>query len=151
MSRWISTNKKLIPLYAEMSGYETTQRAQVIFEFQDGIPIAGALFDYFNGQTIHSHIWIAQGRRPSRVWWWTIHDYVFNQAKAQLAVGSIKSTNERMIKLAESMGYSLHSKMENYYPDGADMLFYIGTAETATHWQRYRNGAPAPKYERMPA
>lgn len=154
MSRWISTHDELIPLYTELTGYNPfSSLARVIFEFDDGIPVAAALYDHFNGHAVHSHVWIAEGRRPSRVWWWVIHDYLFNQLHAKMAVVVADSRNPRSLKLAESMGYKLAATIPGYYGNG-DALIFNGTEEDARFWQRYRHGAPAPMYkdsERMPA
>lgn len=147
MSRWIATDKELLELYAALSGYDPlSDGAQVIFEFDNGIPIAAAAYDNFNGYAMHSHIWIAEGRKPSRVWWWAIHHYMFVQAGAKLAVAVLRSNNPKVIRLAESMGYRFVSSIPNYYGD-SDALFYVGTEEDAVFWRRYRNGASAPKYK----
>lgn len=156
MSRWIGTNRDLIPLYTELSGYDPfSSLAQVIFEFDGQKPIAAALYDHYNGHSIHSHVWIAEGEKPSRVWWWAIHDYIFNVLKVKLAVLLANSNNPKSMRLAESLGYELTATIPNYYGT-SDALFYTGTEDMARHWQRYRSGkTPPPTYakihERMPA
>ena len=145
--RWISTDKELIELYGALSGYNSSpELAQVIFEFKDGLPIAAALYDGFNGQSIHTHMWIKKGEHPSRIWWWAVHDYVFNQLGCKKAIGVIKSTNKRAVHLAISMGYQLEGRIKDYYKDG-HALFFVGTEETARFWQQFRNGKKPPMYK----
>lgn len=144
--RWISTDQELVELYGALSGYNGHPKlSQVIFEFKDGLPIAAALYDGFNGMSIHTHMWIAKGARPSKAWWWAVHDYVFNQLGCKNAIGIINSSNRKAVHLAITMGYGLQARIKHYYPDG-DALFFVGTAESAKLWQRFRKGKKPPSY-----
>lgn len=143
--RWISGDVELIPLFRELCDYNPTEKAQVIFEFEDGMPVAAALYDHYTGKTIHTHAWIAKNKRPSRVFWWVIHDYTFNQLMAKQAVAMIDASNRKSVHLATSMGYKFVARIPDYYPNG-DAVIFVGTEDSARHWQRYRNGAPPPTY-----
>lgn len=144
-TRWIASDMELVPLFVELANYSPTEHAQVIFEFVDGMPVAAALYDHYNGKSIHTHIWIEKGKRPSRVWWWVIHDYMFNQLRAKQAVAIIDSSNRKSLKLARHMGYQQVGTIPDYFPNG-DAVILVGIEVTAWHWRRYRNGAPPPKY-----
>lgn len=150
MSRWISTHDELVPLFAELSGYEPRMpNPRVVFEFDDGIPIAAAAYDEYTGPAIHFHIWIARGRKPSRVWWWVIHDYPLNQLGVEQVIGITRETNRNAIRIAETNGWELITRIPGHYDDG-DALIWRITEDTAKHWQRYRNGnTPPPTYSKQ--
>jgi|SoiMethySBSTD1v2_1073268.scaffolds.fasta_scaffold02761_35 hypothetical protein len=147
MSRWISTHDELIPLYTELTDYVPhLPDPRVIFEFEDGIPIAAAAYDDYTVVSINFHIWIAKGRRPSRVWWWAVHDYPFNQLGVKQGFGMARETNRNVIRAAETGGWELIARLPDHYRDGDTLIFRL-TPETAKHWQRYRSGAtPPPTY-----
>jgi hypothetical protein len=148
MSRWISTHTELLPLYGTLSGYTAGPFAQVIFEFDGGIPVAAALFDNYNDYSIHAHVWIASGHKPSRVWWWAIHHYPLCVLKVNKVYAVIRSTNKRVLRLVESMGFKYVTMVPDYFREGEHCMFFEGTVETAKFWFRYRNGAAPPKYPR---
>jgi RimJ/RimL family protein N-acetyltransferase len=142
MTRWINTDRSIIPEVAEMVGpLFPTGAAQAIAEFDNKEMIAGALFDDYNGQSIHTHIWIAKGRMASRVWWWAIHDYMFRQLGVVNTIATVKSTNKTSIKVSENLGYKLVATIPNYYPNGEDQLIYLGTEEMARHWPKLQEKA----------
>lgn len=145
--RWISTDDELIPLFRELCDYTPTDHARVIFEFDDGMPVAAAMYDHYNGKTIHQHVWIAVDKRPSRVWWWAIHDYTFNQLRAKVCLVMTSSSNRKAIELARHMGYKFAARIPEYYSDG-DAMVFTGTERDATFWKRYRDGkTPPPTYD----
>jgi hypothetical protein len=145
MSRRISTGTELVSLYASLTGYKPASDATAIFEFDNGIPIAGMAYDNYFGYSITNHVWVAQGRRPSRVWWWVVHDYPINQVGVQKVFGVVRSSNKAAQRLVSSAGYKLVGRVPDFYADGEDCLFYEVTADTAVFWQRY-GGAEPPKY-----
>jgi len=135
MSRWINTNRLVLNEYSSlMGGALFTQSAQVLAEYDDNEPIAIAVFDQYNGKSIHLHVWIAKGRRVSRTFWWAGHDYLFRQLGVEHVYSPVSSFNRSAIKLVENLGYELISTLPDYYSDGSDCLMYHGTEKMATHW-----------------
>ena len=139
--RWINTDPAFVPYLAQVMDMVVTANCVCVSEFDDEKPIAGALFEGYNGKAIHSHIWIAPGRRPSRRFWWACFDYMFRQCGVETVIGTVPSSNMAARKLDEHLGYRLNSVVPNYYPNGDDMLLYVCTPATAMDWQRL---APKP-------
>jgi len=136
--RWINSDPAFVPYLAGVLEVSPTPNSVCVCEFDDAVPISGVLFDGYNGKSIHAHIWIAPGRKPSRLWWYAIYDYMFRQCKVANVIGTVPSSNKAARRLDEHLGFKLNSIIPNYYPNGDDMLLYICTAETAIDWQRFR-------------
>lgn len=136
--RWLNCDPTNVMALAQILEVAPTQNAVHISEFDDFTPICGVLFDGYNGKSIHAHIWIAEGRKPSRAWWFAIYDYMFRQMKVLNVIGTVPSSNKRAQFLDEHLGFRLNSVIKNYYPNGDDMMLYICTAESAIDWQRFR-------------
>jgi len=136
--RWLNSDPQFMCHLANLLEIAPTPNAVVIAEFDDVVPICGVVFDGYNGKSIHAHIWIAPGRRPSRMWWFAIYDYMFRQCEVTNVIGTVPSSNLAAKKLDEHLGFKLNSVIPNYYPNGDDMLLYICTAESAIDWQRFR-------------
>lgn len=137
-NRWINCDPKFVPFLASLLQVSPTQQAVCVCDFDGITPVAGVLFDGYNGKSVHAHIWIAAGRKPSRMWWFSIYDYMFRQMGVQNVIGTVPSSNKEAQVLDEHLGFRLNSRIENYYPNGDDMLLYICTAESAIDWQRFR-------------
>lgn len=135
--RWINCDPKFVPHLAKVMGLVVTPHAVCVAEFDGTVPICGALFDGYNGRSIHAHIWIAPGRRPSRTWFWSCFDYMFRQCDVQTVIGTVPSSNKRAQKLDEHLGFRLKATIPNYYPNGDDMLMYVCTPETAMYWGKF--------------
>lgn len=136
--RWINTDPLFIPYLAGMLEIAPTPHATVVAEFDGVVPICGALFDGYNGSSIHAHIWIAPGRKPSRAWWFSTYDYMFRQCGVKNVVGTVPASNEAAQKLDEHLGFELKCVIPNYYPNGDAMMLYVATPETAPNWQRFQ-------------
>lgn len=135
--RWINTDPCFLPFLATAIDLSPSPNAVCVAEFDDSAPVCGAIFDGYNGRAIHSHIWVAPGRRPGRAFWYTCFDYMFRQCGVHTVIGTVPSKNVAAQKLDEHLGYRLNSVIKNYYPDGDDMLLYVCTPETATNWHRF--------------
>lgn len=134
--RWINTDRSFLPHLAEVIGLNPTHNAVCVAEFDGTEPICGAIFDGYNGKAIHSHIWVAPGRRPGRNFWFACFDYMFKVCGVETVVGTVPSSNLAAQKLDEHLGYQLKATVPNYYPNGDDMLLYVCTPETAIDWRR---------------
>lgn len=136
---WLNSDPIFLPHLAEIIEVAPTPNAVHISEFKGTTPICGALFDGYNGKSIHAHIWIAPGGRPTRMFWYAVYDYMFEQCKVANVIGTVPSSNLRAIKLDEHLGFRLKTRIENYYPNGDDMLLYVCTPESALpSWKKMR-------------
>lgn len=138
MSRWINTDPKFVPYLAHIMGISVTNVCVCVAEFDGNVPIAGALFDGYNGHMIYSHIWVAPDRRPSRAFWFACFDYMFRQCGVKKGYGTVPSSNKAARDLDEHLGYRLVATVPEYYPNGDDMLLYCITPETAFDWRRLK-------------
>lgn len=140
--RWISCDSKLIPWLAPKVEVVPTANAIIVAEFEDDVPVAAAIYDQYNGKSIHSHVWIAEGRKPSRKFWFTTFDYVLRQCRVETAIAFVSSRNTKSKRLTEHLGYKLQTTIPNYYPDGSDVLVYMGTPESAVNWLKFKPKDP---------
>lgn len=147
--RGLVTDREMLPILAKVAGVSYTNNAQLIAEYDNGHPVAIGIFDQYNGRSIHVHMWIAPGRRPSRVWWWAMHDYPFWKLGITNVVATVSSSNRAIVKLAGHLGAKLVGVVPNYHEDGSDLFIYSGIEEDAPFWQRYGAGRlPPPTYNR---
>lgn len=147
--RGLVTDREVLPMLADFAGIPYTANAQLIAEYDNGIPVAIGIFDQYNGRSVHVHMWIAYGRRPSRVWYWAMHDYPFWKLGVTTIVATILESNEKMVKLVKHLGGELVGRVPDYGPDGSDLLIYAGVEENMSFWHRYENGrASPPDYNR---
>lgn len=136
--RWLNTDPKFVSYVAEALKIVPTSTACQIAEFDNEIPIASVLFDGYNGQSIHAHIWISPLRSPSRLFYWAVCDYAFNKLHVQNVVGTVPRGFERAHRLNRHMGFRDVGLLANYYPDGDDMLLMICTPETVFDFGRLK-------------
>lgn len=147
--RWINTMQEALPYMAEIAGVGHTNNAILIAEQDDDAVVAIGIFDQFNGRSIHAHIWIAHGRRPSRVWWWAMHDYPYWQLGITNVVATVSSSNTAVIKVVRHLGGRLRGRIRDYHEDGSDLLIFSGTEDDSPFWRKFQNGrASPPNYRR---
>jgi RimJ/RimL family protein N-acetyltransferase len=126
----IASNTLYIPFMAKAVDYTPSPLAQCIMCVEeDGRPVAGVLYDCYNGQTIHAHIWVDAEKLPSREWYCAIFDYPFHRLKIKKIVGQVKSSNSQAISLDEHFGFEREAEVTDYYDDGASLLVYTMTYE----------------------
>lgn len=144
--RWIDHRPHCVPPMAGVMGIVPTPHAVAIVEMEDQYPVAGVIFDEYNGQAIHTHLWVAPGRAPSRSFWFAVFDYAFRQCEVQTAVATVASSNKKAQRITERVGHKLIATVPNYYPNGDDMLLYVCTPESAFDWQSLepKNGIRLP-------
>ncbi len=137
MSRWINCDPSFLAHLAAQLEVAPTPNAVCVAEFDNETPVCGALFDGYNGKSIHAHIWIADGRKPSRFWWFAVYDYMLRQCGVETVIGTVPSSNKAAQKLDKHLGFVLNSVIPNYYPNGDDMMLYVATKDTVPDWQRF--------------
>lgn len=136
--RWLNTDPEFVRYVADALKIVPTANACQMAEFDDETPIASVLFDGYNGQSIHAHIWIHPRHRPSRLFYWAVCDYAFNQLRVQNVVGTVPASFERAHHLNRHMGFKDVGLLANYYPDGDDMLLMICTPDTVFDFGRLK-------------
>lgn len=129
---------------ANLMGYKPTEDARFISEVEDDVPKAIGIYDNFNGRSVHSHIWLAPGYRPTRMFWWAMHDYPFYKMGATNVLATVKASNKAARKLVNHLGYMFVCEIPDYHETGESEILYVGTEETATHWHKYKDGKIAP-------
>ena len=138
MSRWINTDQSFLPWVVQALDYVPTPNAKVVAEFDGVRPIAAVVFDSYNGHSVYVHIWIYQGRRPSRMFWYAVFHYCWHQLACKLAIGQVPSSNTKARSLDEHLGFRHKGTIENYYPNGDDMLLYVATPYTIPDWRKWK-------------
>lgn len=127
----ISCNRMYMPFLAKALQYTPSQLAECILclDGESGMPVAGVIYDGYNGAIIHAHIWVDAERKPCREWWAAIFDYPFNRVKVHKIIGQVNSGNDEARKLDEHFGFVLEATIANYYDDGNDLMVYTMTRD----------------------
>lgn len=126
--KYLDCTTLFLPLIARELNYIPTGVAQSIVCLEDGHPIAGVIYDVYNGATINAHIWIAAGKKPSRAWYVAIFDYPFNRLGVRKIVGSVASNNMAARTLDKHFGFELEAVIKDYSEDG-DLMLYTMTKD----------------------
>lgn len=131
MSTLLSTSTTYLPFLCKALEFTPTALAQCIVcvDAETHYPVAGVIYDGFNGAMIHAHIWVDAERKPSREWFAAIFDYPFNRCGVRKIVGQVNSHNEEAKRLDEHFGFVLEAEIKDYYDTGASLLVYTMTRE----------------------
>lgn len=135
MSRRLAMDKEAMMELCVVTGTAPAETLRCIAEYDGDELIGGALFHYYNKQSIHGHIWLSPGRRFSRVWWWAFHDYPYNYLKVKNLVSIVRADNKRIQKLIDNLGGKVVGIIPAYFPGDVDGLIYKGTKEEAAHYK----------------
>ena len=123
----ITASPTYLPFLCQRLEYTPSALAVCIVATEmDGTPVAGVIYDGYNGASIQCHIWV--GGKPHREWWAAIFDYPFHQLKVKKIIGQVREKNLEARKLDEHFGFHLEAKVADYYEDGA-LLVYTMTPE----------------------
>lgn len=136
MSRWLVTDRKWIPMLSAVANLNYSQYANIIAEIEDGVPIAVILFDDYNHYSMTCHLWIREGKRPSRCFYWAAHDYPFSQAGVEKVFVYPSSRNARVLKMLKH-GWKFVTKIPDFYAEGNDALVYSITQDDAEFLNRF--------------
>lgn len=116
-----------LPFWCKNMGYLATPLAQCITCVDEtGRPLAGVIFDDYNGCIVNAHISIIE--RPSREWYVVIFDYCFNRLGVKKIVGQVTSSNEKAQRLDEHFGFTEEARIRDYSDDG-DLIMYTMTKD----------------------
>ena len=117
-----------MPFMCGALAYAPTPYAQSIVCLEEGMPIAGVIYDCYNTVGITAHLWIAEGKVPSREWFVAIFDYPFNRLRVKKISGQVASTNQAACELDENMGFVKEAVIKDYVRDG-DLIVYTMVRE----------------------
>jgi len=94
----------------------------------DGKLLGGVIFDGYTGSCVFAHQASFDKHWLSRDMLWVMFDYPFNQLKVKKIVGTIRSSNPKLLEFNLKLGFKIETKLEDGYPDG-DMLIMSMTRE----------------------
>jgi len=117
-----------MPFLCKALDYYPTRLAQCIVCVEDGRPIAGAVYDGYNGVSISAHVWMDAERKPSREWFACILDYPFNRLQVKKLVGQVAENNLEARKFDEHLGFVEEARIKDYSEDG-DLIIYTMTRD----------------------
>lgn len=126
----LTTSNTYIPFLCKQLEYTATPLAVcIVCAEPTGAPIAGVVYDCYNGGSIHAHIWIDPERRPSREWFSVIFDYPFNQLNVKKIIGQVRSNNTDALKLDVHFGFIKEAEVLDYFESGESLQVYTLTRE----------------------
>lgn len=131
MKTTISSAAIYLQFMCQKLNYCPTANAQTIVcvEMATGKPLAGVIYDAYNGATIMAHIWVDSEATPSRDWFAAIFDYPFNRLGVYKIVGQVNSANSDAIKLDTHFGFELECRVRGFYEGGGDLMVYTMTRD----------------------
>lgn len=138
----ISCSTTYLQFLSKALSYVPSPLAQCIVCIDDnGAPLAGVIYDGYNGAIVMAHIWVDAERRPSRNWMSAIFDYPFNRLRVGKIVGQVNANNVEARKLDEHFGFVLEAEVAEFYDDGASLLVYTMKRDqcrvlTSPRWAR---------------
>lgn len=140
----IDCSTRALPLICKILNYMPSTYAQVISCMEDGVFIAGVVYDGYNGGSIGAHIWVDDGKRPSKEWFAAIFDYPFNVLGVKKIIGQVKGSNDEAHALDRHFGFIKEADIAEYYDDGDSLVIYSMTKDqcrilTSPTWAKVTN------------
>jgi len=123
----IDCSNLYLPFHCKKLGYYPSRWANCITcTDENGKPLAGVVYDGYNGRTVNAHIWV-EGR-PSKEWYVAIFDYAFNRLMVEKIVGQVNGSNDEAQKLDLHLGFVEEARVTGYSDEG-DLIMYTMTPE----------------------
>lgn len=141
MSRWINVDQSFLPHVAKALDFAPTANCSIVAEFDDVHPVAAVVFDGYTGEAVHVHIWVAGDRRPSRMFWWAVYQYCFEQLNCKTVIGTVPANNKAALKLDKHLGFKAVAEIPNYFPGGVNMILHVLEAHEAPDWRKWQPAA----------
>lgn len=131
MKTYIDCTPMALQFMCQKLNFCPTVNAQTVVccEAGTGKPLAGVIYDAYNGAIVMAHIWVDSEHNPSREWFAAIFDYPFNRLGVHKIVGQVNSANSDAIKLDTHFGFELECKVKGFYEGGGDLLVYTMTRD----------------------
>lgn len=126
MKTLVHCSAMYLPFLGHMLQYQYSPKAVCIccVEEESGKPLAGVIYDAYNGAIIMAHIWVEELFTPSRDWIGAIFDYPFNRLGVHKIIGQVNGSNQEAIKLDEHFGFELECEIKEFYDTGSSLLVY---------------------------
>lgn len=103
------------------------ERCQAIGLRKDGVIVAGAIYENYNGRSIMAHI-AFQGRlTPSFIA--AIFDYAYNVCGVEKVISVIEDTNTKSIHVCENMGFSEEARIRDSHLGGDQIIYTLKKAD----------------------
>ena len=90
---------------------------------QDGVIIAGVIYENWNGASIVCHMAVDGRLTPEFIG--AIFDYAFRVAAVRTVMCPVSSSNEKSIALLRNMGFTVAANIEDAHQDGDLLLFTL--------------------------
>ena len=85
---------------------------------KDGVLVAGAVFENWNGSNMFAH---QRCDSPPREYWFQVVNYIFNQIKVKRCTACVESDNHKAIKLNKHIGFVIEATLKDAGRNG-DLL-----------------------------
>lgn len=93
-----------------------------IGDFKDGVLIAGFCFENWNVNNLWGHSRI--DKSPSKRFWITAADYIFNQCGCKRFSATVEASNKEAINLNLHIGFEIEAKLKDAGKTG-DLLVMV--------------------------
>ncbi len=90
---------------------------------RDGLLVAGAMFDYYNGASVFAHI--AVTGRFSKAWLHAICHYPFIHLGCNTVIGLVASDNKKAQRFDENFGFKRQVELAGADPSGSMYIYTL--------------------------
>ena len=107
---------------------------------EDGVLIAGVIYNHYNKPNIMAHIADIPGKKwLTRDFLFAMFDYPFNQLECNRITGLVPKKNKEARRFDTHLGFEYEGNMRHALPDD-DMLIY-GMLKEKCKWLKLKNGS----------
>jgi RimJ/RimL family protein N-acetyltransferase len=111
----------LLELASQRLGLDLRSNTVTISAWSDTGDLLGVvLFNHFCGTNIELSIWTASPKWCSRRFLHTCFNYVFNRCGCRRCSILVRTTNNKMLDLAERLGFQREGLVREAFEDGSD-------------------------------
>ena len=101
-----------------------------LWDTETDLPLAGVLYEDFNGASIVAHIAAVPGKSwLSRTYLTHIFAYPFSQLSCKVVLLTIAEGNRDSRKFAEALGFTLSALLKDAHPTGALCIYSMARAD----------------------
>ncbi len=136
--KWINTDQSFLPHACRIMAVVPSAEARVVAQFDDTEVVAFVIFDGFNGQSVHAHICVNEGKKPTRAFWFAVYHYAFEQLGCKNVIGTVPALNTKAQTLNEHLGFRHIGTIPKYYEGDEDLMMFVATTDTIPDWRKLR-------------
>lgn len=114
----IVTGEKIGRWAGEKAGVPWTPQSTAIGWVREGQPVAAAIFDGFTGPCISMHGRCDNPAKVSRVFWFAIFDYPFNELGVKRLITTVSTANQKALEFDAHLGWKRETTLKDYFTDG---------------------------------